>query len=122
MTACHAQHSLLVGKDIHELARQDTALCFREPGSPEQRCLRDQAAADWSCGLNVSHLMNLTIFHDEMAGLVDERKAVDIYPDFSKAFGIASHKITLEKIVECASLGDYSLQHPICCLELERTE
>lgn len=44
--------------------------------------------------------MNLTIFHDEMAGLVDERKAVDIYPDFSKAFGIASHKIPLEKIVE----------------------
>lgn len=27
-------------------------------------------------------------------------KAVDIYPEFSKAFGIASHKIPLEKIME----------------------
>lgn len=45
-------------------------------------------------------MTNLTIFHDEMAGLPDERKAVNIHPDFSKAFGPASHNIPLEKIME----------------------
>lgn len=35
-----------------------------------------------------------------MAGLLDGGKAVDIYPDISKVFGPASHKIPLEKIME----------------------
>ncbi|RMC03115.1 hypothetical protein DUI87_20308 [Hirundo rustica rustica] len=94
MTACPAQHSLLVGEGIRELARQ----LLQDRVVPELPAL---AAGD--SHISVSHLMNSTIFHDEMAGLADERKAVDIYPDFSKVFDIASHKIPVGEIMEvCA--------------------
>ncbi|KAK4813196.1 hypothetical protein QYF61_017631 [Mycteria americana] len=44
-------------------------------------------------------LTNLINFYDEMAGLVDERRAVDVvYLDFSKAFNTVSHKILMEKL------------------------
>lgn len=50
-----------------------------------------------------------------MAGLVDERKAVDIYSDFSKAFGIVSHKIPLEKIMEVwAGWGNSEVDWKLC--------
>lgn len=45
-------------------------------------------------------MINLTAFHDEMAGLLDEKIAVDTHPDFSKVFDIVSHKILLEKTME----------------------
>ena len=38
-------------------------------------------------------MTNLTAFCNEMTGLVDERKATDVYLDFSKAFDAASHNI-----------------------------
>ncbi|KAK4830683.1 hypothetical protein QYF61_012852 [Mycteria americana] len=43
----------------------------------------------------------LTAFHNEVTGVVDEERAVDIvYPDFSKAFYIVSHKILIEKLMK----------------------
>ncbi|GAB0205839.1 mitochondrial enolase superfamily member 1 [Grus japonensis] len=39
------------------------------------------------------------IFYDEMTGLVDEGRAVDVvYLDFKKAFDAVSHKILTEKL------------------------
>ena len=47
-----------------------------------------------------SCLTNLITFYDEMTGLVDERRAVDIvYPDFSKGFDTVSHKILIDKLL-----------------------
>lgn len=43
-------------------------------------------------------MTNLTIFYSEMTGLVNEERTVsNVYLDFSKAFGTASHKILTEK-------------------------
>ncbi|GAB0179021.1 mitochondrial enolase superfamily member 1 [Grus japonensis] len=47
-----------------------------------------------------SYLTNLITFYGEMAGLVDEGRAVYIvYLDFSKAFDTVSHKIHIEKLL-----------------------
>ncbi|KAK4810544.1 hypothetical protein QYF61_004507 [Mycteria americana] len=47
-----------------------------------------------------SCLTNLINFCDEMTGLVDEGRAVDIaYLDFRKAFNTISHKILMEKLL-----------------------
>ena len=44
---------------------------------------------------------NLIIFYDEMTGLVEEGRAVDIvYLDFSKAFDTVSHKIFMKKLMK----------------------
>lgn len=43
-------------------------------------------------------MTNLPIFYSEMTGLVNEERTVsNVYLDFSKAFGTASHKILTEK-------------------------
>ncbi|GAB0206675.1 mitochondrial enolase superfamily member 1 [Grus japonensis] len=47
-----------------------------------------------------SCLTNLITFYDEMSGLVDEGRAVDIVLlDFRKAFDPVSHKILIEKLL-----------------------
>ncbi|GAB0207040.1 mitochondrial enolase superfamily member 1 [Grus japonensis] len=47
-----------------------------------------------------SCLTNLINFYDEMTGLVDEGRAVDIvYLDIRKAFDTMSHKILMEKLL-----------------------
>lgn len=49
-----------------------------------------------------SCLTNLVAFSAEMTGLVDERRAVDIfYLDFSKAFNTVSHHILVDKLINC---------------------
>ncbi|KAK4830089.1 hypothetical protein QYF61_008427 [Mycteria americana] len=47
-----------------------------------------------------SHLTNLINFYDEMTGLVDKRRAVDIvYLDFTKAFDTISHNSLIDKLL-----------------------
>lgn len=46
-------------------------------------------------------LTNLIDLYDEMAGLIDERKAVDIvYLDFRKAFDTVSHRKAVDAWAE----------------------
>ena len=46
-------------------------------------------------------MTNLTTFYDEVTGLVDKGRAVDIvYLDFSKAFDTASCKILIENLLK----------------------
>ncbi|CAM4502351.1 unnamed protein product [Lepidochelys kempii] len=45
-----------------------------------------------------SCLTNLIAFYDEITGFVDERKAVDVFLDFSKAFDMVSHSILVSKL------------------------
>lgn len=60
-----------------------------------------------------SFLTNLITFYDEMTGLVDKGRAVDIvYPDISKAFGTVSHRILLDKLMNYGldeQRGDWKL-------------
>lgn len=45
-------------------------------------------------------LSNLRNLHDEVTGLVDEGRALNIfYLDFSKAFGTVSYKILINKLL-----------------------
>lgn len=45
-------------------------------------------------------MTNLIHFYDEMVGLVDERRAVEIvYLDFRKVFDAVSHKILIDKLL-----------------------
>jgi len=49
--------------------------------------------------LELSCLINLISFYDQVTHLVDEQKAVDvIYLDFIKAFNTVSHSIFLKKL------------------------
>ncbi|KAJ7424166.1 RNA-directed DNA polymerase from mobile element jockey-like protein [Pitangus sulphuratus] len=49
-----------------------------------------------------SCLTNLIAFYYDMAGLVDERRAVHVvYLEFSKAFDTVSHKVLLVKLRKC---------------------
>ena len=48
-----------------------------------------------------SRLTNVITIYDEMTGLVDEGRAVNIdYLDFSKAFDTVSYKILIEKLMK----------------------
>ena len=48
-----------------------------------------------------SCLTSLITFYDEMPGLVNERRAMDIvYPDFRMAFDTVSCKILVEKLLK----------------------
>lgn len=43
----------------------------------------------------------LITFHNEVSGLVDEGRAVGIvYPEFSKAFYVVSHKILIGELMK----------------------
>lgn len=45
-------------------------------------------------------MINLVTFYDVTNGMVDEGRAVDIvYPDFSKAFSTASHKVLTDQLM-----------------------
>ena len=45
-------------------------------------------------------MTSLINFYDEMTGLADEGRAVDIvYLDFSKAFDTVSHKILIDRLL-----------------------
>ena len=48
-------------------------------------------------------MINLINFYDEMTGLVDEQRAVDIvYLDkVAKVFDIVSHNILIDKLMRC---------------------
>lgn len=49
-----------------------------------------------------SSLTNLILFYDSMAGWVDKGRAVDVcYLEFSKAFGIDSCNILVDKLRNC---------------------
>ncbi|GAB0177402.1 hypothetical protein GRJ2_000205400 [Grus japonensis] len=46
------------------------------------------------------YLANLITFYDEMSGLIDREKTVNIiYLNFSKAFNTFSHKILIEELL-----------------------
>ncbi|GAB0180050.1 mitochondrial enolase superfamily member 1 [Grus japonensis] len=48
-----------------------------------------------------SHFTNLIIFHDEMTGLVEKGRALDIiYLHFNKTFNSVSCKILIEKLMK----------------------
>ncbi|NXT84001.1 PO23 protein, partial [Zapornia atra] len=57
----------------------------------------DQALSLWVCGRQVL-LDYLDLLYDKVTPSVDDRKAVDVYQDCSKAFDTISHSILLDKL------------------------
>lgn len=66
------------------------------------RHMKDKKIMSSQCGFTKSKscLTNLITFYDEMAGLVDEERTVDIVClDFRNAFDTVSWKILVEKLL-----------------------